>query len=116
MCVYCREDAACEHERDSCAASGGDTCAACGHTSAAVGAERPPYRTTPLRARLIQCRSRSWSVQPWPRRWVIQALTVAAETSRSVGSTSMGEAHRAGLLGGSGFVGVAASMWGSVTL
>jgi len=23
MCVYCVEDAACEHERDACAASGG---------------------------------------------------------------------------------------------
>jgi len=39
--VYCREDAACEHERDSCSASGGETCAACGHTSAAQP-WRPP--------------------------------------------------------------------------
>jgi hypothetical protein len=41
MCVYCREDASCEHERDSCAASGGGRCETCGHTSAAVP-WRPP--------------------------------------------------------------------------
>ena len=27
MCVYCVEDAGCEHERDACAASGGQPCA-----------------------------------------------------------------------------------------
>jgi len=37
-------------------------------------ADRPTYRVIRFAARLIHCRSRSWSVQPWDRRWAIHAL------------------------------------------
>jgi hypothetical protein len=43
MCVYCVEDAACEHERDACAASGGQPCTQCGHTSAARPWQPPAF-------------------------------------------------------------------------
>jgi hypothetical protein len=36
MCVYCKEAPACDHERDSCAASRGERCIECGHGSAAI--------------------------------------------------------------------------------
>jgi hypothetical protein len=35
MCVYCKEASACDHERDTCAASRGEHCATCGHGSTA---------------------------------------------------------------------------------
>ncbi len=35
MCVHCKEAPACDHERDSCAASRGERCTECGHSSTA---------------------------------------------------------------------------------
>ena len=41
MCVYCREDPSCEHERDSCAASQGAFCPECRHRTAVVKTYTP---------------------------------------------------------------------------
>jgi hypothetical protein len=41
MCVYCKEAPACDHERDACAASLGERCIQCGHSSTAFLAYTP---------------------------------------------------------------------------
>jgi hypothetical protein len=46
MCVYCKNAADCDHERDDCAASRGEVCAECGHASA-VGESYKPRRVFP---------------------------------------------------------------------
>jgi len=45
MCVYCKGAPACDHERDSCAASRGEFCATCSHGSAAFLSYAPGPRT-----------------------------------------------------------------------
>src|SRR5712692_5605063 len=43
MCVYCKEVPSCDHERDACAASRGECCGECGHTSSAFYKVTSPY-------------------------------------------------------------------------
>jgi hypothetical protein len=69
MCVYCKEAAACEHERDACAASRGERCIECGHGSAAFLSSTPGPR-----------RPISWFPKVHPRRR--KQLEKTAQASR----------------------------------
>ncbi len=70
MCVYCKDAPACEHERDSCAASRGERCTECGHGSTAF------LTYTPARGRF------NWPPQGlWPKR---KPLTKSTQAGHAV--------------------------------
>jgi len=67
MCVYCKEAPACDHERDSCAASRGEHCPQCGHGSTAFLAYAPTHRRSlslPWPGRALQRKRLKKSPQP----------------------------------------------------